>query len=302
MSTADELKSLGNKAFAAGNHDEAIKLFTQAIDVDPANHVLYSNRSASLASLKKYEEALKDAEKTIEIKPDWPKGYSRKGAALFGLQRFGEAHETYEAGLKIDPSNALLQKGIQDAENALNQQADSMGFGDFATKMSEAFKGDVLAKIAANPKTAPFLAQPDYVEKVKAIQANPNKLQAYADDQRITVTLFSLMGMGDIFAQAAGRSEGAAPSSSSAQPSAPTPGPKADKGAVVEEEDRAVAEEAEQTEEEKEAAANKEQATEAKALGNAAYKARKFEAALEHYNKAIELDPSDITFLNNKAA
>ncbi len=35
----------------------------QAIKVDPSNHVLYSNRSASKTSLKDYKGALEDAEK-----------------------------------------------------------------------------------------------------------------------------------------------------------------------------------------------------------------------------------------------
>lgn len=39
-----------------------------------------------------------------------------------------------------------------------------------------------------------------------------------------------------------------------------------------------------------------------KATGNAAYKARKFEEAVAHYTKAIELDPTDPTFLSNLAA
>ena len=48
-------------------------MYTEAIELDPANHLLYSNRSAAYASLKKYKEALGDAEKTIELKPDWGK-------------------------------------------------------------------------------------------------------------------------------------------------------------------------------------------------------------------------------------
>ena len=39
-----------------------------------------------------------------------------------------------------------------------------------------------------------------------------------------------------------------------------------------------------------------------KELGNAAYKAKDFPTALAHYDKAIELDPEEISFLTNKAA
>ena len=38
-----------------------------------------------------------------------------------------------------------------------------------------------------------------------------------------------------------------------------------------------------------------------KELGNAAYKKKDFETALTHYGNAIELDPYDITYRNNRA-
>jgi len=38
-----------------------------------------------------------------------------------------------------------------------------------------------------------------------------------------------------------------------------------------------------------------------KEKGNAAYKKKELDAAIEHYNAAIALDPIDITFRNNKA-
>ena len=37
-----------------------------------------------------------------------------------------------------------------------------------------------------------------------------------------------------------------------------------------------------------------------KEAGNAAYKARQFEKAVEHYDHAIKLDASDISFLTNR--
>ncbi len=70
---AVEFKNKGNTAFQQGAYDEAIQHFSEAIKLDASNHVLYSNRSAAYASLKKYKEALEDANKTVSLKPDWAK-------------------------------------------------------------------------------------------------------------------------------------------------------------------------------------------------------------------------------------
>ena len=43
------------------------------------------------------------------------------------------------------------------------------------------------------------------------------------------------------------------------------------------------------------------QALEEKEKGNAAYKKKDLTTALEHYNKAVELDPVNIVFRNNRA-
>lgn len=63
--------------------------FSEAIAIEPENHVLYSNRSGAYASLKNFQKALEDANKTTELKADWVKGWGRKGAALHGLGDLG---------------------------------------------------------------------------------------------------------------------------------------------------------------------------------------------------------------------
>lgn len=88
---ANQHKAEGNKAFSAGNFQEAITHFTKAIECNPNDHVFYSNRSACYASLGKYNEALQDAKKCVELKPDWAKGYGRKGLAEFYLQQLDDA-------------------------------------------------------------------------------------------------------------------------------------------------------------------------------------------------------------------
>lgn len=52
---------------------------------------------------------------------------------------------------------------------------------------------------------------------------------------------------------------------------------------------------------EKPSFSDKSEAIKEKTLGNNAYKSKDFETALRHYFKAIELDPTDITYYNNVA-
>lgn len=116
------LKEKGNKALAAENFEDAIAAYSEAIGLDPTNHVLFSNRSAAYAKAGKYELALKDADQTIVLNPTWSKGYSRKGSALSYLQKYVEAFEVYQKGLEIDPNNAALQQGQAEIRNAVLAQ------------------------------------------------------------------------------------------------------------------------------------------------------------------------------------
>ena len=45
--TAEQLKTIGNDLFRNGEYETSIRYYTQAIQLDPANDVLYSNRAKS---------------------------------------------------------------------------------------------------------------------------------------------------------------------------------------------------------------------------------------------------------------
>jgi len=275
---ADELKAKGNKAFSEKKYEEAIDYFTQAINIDSSNHVFFSNRSACYASLNNFQKALEDAEQTIKLKSDWPKGYSRKGAALHGLGRLDEAIDAYNEGLKIDPNNALLKKGLQDVENAMQKDGVERMF-------SELLSGDLIEK-CSKTKCAKYLAEPDFVQALKEIQANPNSLNFYMKDQRIMeFVLSALMPQG----ADAEFTNTPPPEYTAARESKPEPKPEPEP-------------EPELTEEQKEQKNKREESDKEKTLGNAAYKKKDFETALSHYEKAYEIDDTNIAVLTNKAA
>jgi len=58
----------------------------QAIDFDPTDGTLFSNRSLCWLRLGQAERALSDARACRELRPDWAKGCYREGAALRLLQ------------------------------------------------------------------------------------------------------------------------------------------------------------------------------------------------------------------------
>jgi len=106
-------KEAGNRELAQNNNVQAVLWFGLAIQLQPGNHIFYSNRSAAFLSLGQYEKSLEDASMVVDLAPDWPKGYSRKGVALFYLQRYDESLQAYQRGLEKDPNNEILQKGVE---------------------------------------------------------------------------------------------------------------------------------------------------------------------------------------------
>ncbi|PRP76398.1 stress-induced protein sti1-like protein (ISS) [Planoprotostelium fungivorum] len=272
-----EAKNQGNAAFSAGNYEEAVKHFTTAIGHDAGNHVLYSNRSAAYASLKNYQQALEDANQTVKIKPDWAKGYSRKGLALHYLGDLRGAIQSYEQGLKLEPTNQLLLDGLRDVKDAL--ESESMGASDPTKMFQNMFSGDVFTKLKMNPKTAAYLNQPDYVNMINMMKANPSSIQMYLSDPRIMASLGVLMGIPMDFAQA--------PDAEPMETEAP-PKPQ-EKPAEKQPEKPPASEEEKLSDEYKE-------------KGNAAYKAKKFDEAIDLYTKSFEANNKNITALTNRAA
>ncbi|XP_052107184.1 stress-induced-phosphoprotein 1-like isoform X2 [Mytilus californianus] len=275
----NDLKSEGNKALESDDFEEAIRKYTEAIALDPENHVLYSNRSAALTKAARYLEALGDADKTIEIKPDWAKGFSRKGTALCYLNRYEEAASVFMEGLKIDPENAQLKNGLEDAQSKLTGPSGSQPLGNpFAFP-------DIMQRLEANPKTREYLKQPDYRMMIQLLQQNPNSLQSF-QDPRIIQTLGVLLGF-DLEQKNADASEDketeATPDQTSMPPQSSNSKPQNNSNPEPENQPNS-------------------QAQEEKQKGNEAYKKKDFATALEHYDKAIELDPTDITYRNNKSA
>lgn len=144
----------------------------------------------------------------------------------------------------------------------------------------------LIQKLASNPKTASFLADPSFMAKLQEIQKNPQNPDLFSDPRMLQV-LGVMMGV-DLETRDA-------PPEDVAMPDAPPKPEPAKKAPEPQPEPEDLSDEALEKKKAKDAA-DKE-----KALGTENYKKRNFDEAIAHYTKAWETF-KDITYLNNLGA
>lgn len=156
----------------------------------------------------------------------------------------------------------------------------------------------MMQKLASNPKTSGFLADPSFMAKLQSMKDNPSNAADIFSDPRLLTVMGVLMGVDlemrerEVDPNAPDIQDTAMPDAPPAPQQAPKqPEPKRDPTPEPEPED----------EEAIEKKKKKEEADKEKALGTENYKKRNFDEAIAHYTKAWETY-KDITYLNNLGA
>lgn len=55
---------------------------------------------------------------------------------------------------------------------------------------ANAFGADMMARLSAEPKFVPYLADPSFVAKLKMLQQDPNNMQMHLSDPRIMEVVY----------------------------------------------------------------------------------------------------------------
>eukprot|EP01031_Cornospumella_fuschlensis_P036207 gene36207-43918_t len=88
---AEQLKALGNEAFAGKDFSRALGLFTEAIALDNTNSKYFVNRSLCHASLGNWKESAVDAKRAIQLDSKYIKAHCRLVKALIELSWMRDA-------------------------------------------------------------------------------------------------------------------------------------------------------------------------------------------------------------------
>ncbi|KAA1479181.1 hypothetical protein DENSPDRAFT_846114 [Dentipellis sp. KUC8613] len=132
---AARLKAEGNALYVSKQYEEAIAKYTQAIEQDHSNAVLFSNRAACYQALKRYGKAVGDAHKATQLDETFPKAWARLATAQAALSQNTEALASWRRALAAlpteDPSPAdIVQKEQYQAsllalENKMHEPSQS---------------------------------------------------------------------------------------------------------------------------------------------------------------------------------
>lgn len=119
----DELKSTGDGHFRSKAYQPAIQAYADALQLDPTNHIILSNKSAAHLAYGEKSKALHDARKCVEYSGGkWAKGHTRLAAAMMSLGRYGEAADAYSTVLnEVEPNNEVAKRGFEDCRKKEQQ-------------------------------------------------------------------------------------------------------------------------------------------------------------------------------------
>lgn len=82
--------------FSEKDYENAIKYYSEALELNPCNAIYYSNRSLAYLRTECYGYALADATKALEIDKNYIKGYYRRATSNMALGKFKAALKDYE--------------------------------------------------------------------------------------------------------------------------------------------------------------------------------------------------------------
>ncbi|PFX33618.1 mitochondrial import receptor subunit TOM70-like [Stylophora pistillata] len=107
---AQAIKLRGNKYFKGGKFEQAIKSYTEAIDLCPRENnaelaTYYQNRAAAYEQQKNYEQVLADATKAVELNKKYSKAFMKRARAYEKLDRKEECLQDLTAVCMIEGFN-----------------------------------------------------------------------------------------------------------------------------------------------------------------------------------------------------
>lgn len=115
---SDELKAKANKAFREKKFEEALDLYSKAIDETRDSALLFENRALTYLHLELFQRVVKDCESALGLNANSLKALLYKAKALYKLKEEAKSEKMISEALKKHPQHHKL---IQDYKKMWNE-------------------------------------------------------------------------------------------------------------------------------------------------------------------------------------
>ncbi len=199
---AKEVYDQAGKLFEENKFDEAIALYTQAIEKYPDYSSAYFNRALSYALQSEYEKATNDAMKVMELEPNAPDAPYVMGVISEYQQDMDGAKEWYEKSLKNNPEYAQAKdrlkmlkekmKGAQPGLKAKGEEVTQTVVEEGQIKKVAWFTSDITFKDIVGMEKQKQLIHDNIILAI----TKPQLLQAYGKKLGLGVIFYGPPGNG----------------------------------------------------------------------------------------------------------
>lgn len=117
-----ELKNEGNKLVKEKRYAQATEFYTKAIECDPENSILYSNRAFTNLKLDNFQSSLNDAKRAIELDNNNLKAYHRRAMSYIGLLEFRKAKKDLAIVLKFKPNELTAKNALAICDKVIQKE------------------------------------------------------------------------------------------------------------------------------------------------------------------------------------
>jgi DnaJ family protein C protein 7 len=123
----DKMKEEGNGHFKAARYQQAVDVYTAALEVDPlnksTNSKILNNRAMCYSKQKEWTSAIADCDKAIQLDPSYTKARKTRAKALGEGGNWEEAVRAYKSIAEQNPEEPGIAKDVRYAELELKKSS-----------------------------------------------------------------------------------------------------------------------------------------------------------------------------------
>lgn len=121
----DRTKEEGNSHFKSGRYQQAVDVYTSALDIDPGNKgtnsKILNNRAMCYTKMKQWPDAIADCDQAVKLDPSYTKPKKTRAKALGESGNWEEAVRAYKSVQEANPEEPGIAKEIKHAELELKK-------------------------------------------------------------------------------------------------------------------------------------------------------------------------------------